>query len=401
MKLAILTALYRDALRWFYQNHKGITEQPFEIHRQAVDDHVSLWAGAWQRALTKEGFDVLTFPLNDNALLNAWANTNGVKGISPESIVIEMLRRFKPDVLWYDSVNAQLLKALKGALPSLHLVLSWTGSAVVAYDVFRECDVVLSCAPEAVTKLRNAGMPVYQLHHAFDPHWLVHTKAGKKLYDVTFVGQIVRGAAFHIERERLLKQIARDVDLSFFSPTHIMGIRDILKTLAIQTAYSLITLLKKFGLSARPSTNAAMRKILDLSSFPRFPYDGTLKDISHPPVFGTAMLEILAESRIVLNIHADTSPDYASNMRLFETTGVGSLLLTEQRRNISELFFPGDEIVTYENTGDCLEKIRWLSSHREESAAIARRGMNRTHKDHSFDRRAGMFCEIVRKHLHK
>lgn len=400
MKIAIFTALYRDALTWFYRTHDTIAEMSFEEHKHAVDNHVSLWAAAWQRALSKQGFDVLTFPLNDSALLRSWARANDVVATSPEAVMIELTRRFKPEILWYDSVNAHLLRAFKEVVPSLRLVLCWSGSAIIAYDVFRESDVVLSCAPETVTKLTLDGFRVYQMHHAFDRQWAESIKSKKRVYDVTFVGQLVRGAAFHTERERLLKRIAEKIDLSLFSPTYDMGTRDILRTFAIQAAYAAVLPLKKLGLSSFIAGYDGLRKVLDLTTFPRLPYDRTLKRIARPPVFGTEMLARLKESQIVLNIHADTSPRFASNMRLFESTGVGSLLLTEQRQNISELFLPGEEIVTYDGVDDCLQKVQWLISHREECAAIAQRGMNRVLNDHSFDQRAGIFCEIVEKHLH-
>src|SRR5262249_9046480 len=82
-----------------------------------------------------------------------------------------------------------------------------------------------------------------------------------------------------------------------------------------------------------------------------------------PAVYGLEMFRTLRDAEVTLNIHADTSPRYASNMRLFEATGVGSCLLTDSRENLGELFDPETEIVTYRSAGECLEKIDWLLSH--------------------------------------
>ncbi len=398
--MAILTALYRDALKWFYGVKGPLAGVTYEQHKHSVDENVSLWAAAWERALTKKGFDVLTFPLNDHQLLQAWAIGHGVRTDTSQSILVEMMRQFKPDILWFDSVDAALLRSLKNALPALRLVFSWSGSAVVAFDVFKESNAVLTCAPETVTRLKADGFNVHHFNHAFDPVWTQGIHGGEKLYDVTFVGQIVRGASFHVERERMLRQLAQEVDLALFSPTYEMGPADVIKTVAVQAAYLILLPLKNAGLSSQLSKWSAIKKVLGLTAMPGFPYDRSLKRIARPAVFGTGMLERLHQSRMVLNIHADTSPHFASNMRLFETTGVGSLLLTEARANMGELFQPDVEVATYTSVDDCLEKVRWLTAHPGELGEIAERGRRRTLKDHTFDQRADILCEIIGKYLH-
>jgi len=71
-----------------------------------------------------------------------------------------------------------------------------------------------------------------------------------------------------------------------------------------------------------------------------------------PGVFGSHRsgagdVPVLKGSKVVLNIHADSSPRFASNMRLFETTGMGACLLTDGRKNLTELFEPGIEVAEY------------------------------------------------------
>ena len=38
---------------------------------------------------------------------------------------------------------------------------------------------------------------------------------------------------------------------------------------------------------------------------------------------------------------------YANNMRLYEATGVGALLVTDWKENLGEMFEPGKEVVAY------------------------------------------------------
>jgi spore maturation protein CgeB len=57
-------------------------------------------------------------------------------------------------------------------------------------------------------------------------------------------------------------------------------------------------------------------------------------------------------------------------LRLFETTGIGTCLLTDWKPNISELFEP----VTYRSPAEALEKARGLLDHEPERQKIARAG---------------------------
>jgi spore maturation protein CgeB len=62
---------------------------------------------------------------------------------------------------------------------------------------------------------------------------------------------------------------------------------------------------------------------------------------------------------------------------------MGACLVTEHARNISELFEPQKEVVTYESTEDCVAKIRHLLSNPDEARQIAAAGHARTLKDHT------------------
>ncbi len=88
-------------------------------------------------------------------------------------------------------------------------------------------------------------------------------------------------------------------------------------------------------------------------------------------------------------------------MRLYEATGVGTCLLTDWKENLSELFDPGREVVTYKNTDEAIEKVRYLLDHESERTAIAAAGQRRTLRDHTANQRAGAFAEIIRRELGK
>jgi len=94
------------------------------------------------------------------------------------------------------------------------------------------------------------------------------------------------------------------------------------------------------------------------------------------------MYHVLNCSRITLNHHGDVLP-YANNMRLFEATGVGTLLLTDWKENLGEMFDPGKEVVAYRTPEECAELIRYYLAHDDERQAIARAGQGRTLREHT------------------
>ena len=111
------------------------------------------------------------------------------------------------------------------------------------------------------------------------------------------------------------------------------------------------------------------------------------------------MFQQLHNSRVSLNTHIDISSCYASNMRLYEATGVGSCLLTDWKDNLPELFEPDTEVVTYRSAEECVEKVRYLLEHERERSAIAEAGQRRVMREHTFDHRAADIHEFIRNHL--
>ena len=111
------------------------------------------------------------------------------------------------------------------------------------------------------------------------------------------------------------------------------------------------------------------------------------------------MFQKLHDSKVVLNIHGDNSPSSATNMRLFEATGVGTCLLTDWKENLHDLFEPEVEVVTYRTTEECIEKVNYLLENDTERKAIAAAGQRRTLKDHTVKQRVEQIDEIIRKHI--
>lgn len=223
--------------------------------------------------------------------------------------------------------------------------------------------------------------------------------------DFAFFGSILKQNQFHIEREKLLLYLVKFTNLQIWSdikrPTfkhrQIMLIRrkiyDII-TSAPEKSGKTLSLSRK--ISQKISRKIAGRKP---PSFSEQFVDPKIIRRTHPPVFGLEMFQQLRRSRVVFNNHIDISPVSASNMRLFETTGVGACLVTDWKKNLPQLFEPDKEVLTYRTAEECSEKVRYLLENEEARRSIAEAGQRRTLRDHTFENRAARIDEIIRKVL--
>ena len=245
---------------------------------------------------------------------------------------------------------------------------------------------------------RSGHIEVVQV--AFDPAVLDRLAPPGRTIPVTFFGSILRRSRFHLNRDRILTRLVSDIPIEIYSPSLDPPLREYAKS-AVSAALFLVTrTMRALGIlegAARRST--LVRKAALIASAPRMPVNRRLRPYLQPAVFGLKMYQTERESALVLNIHADSSPDYASNVRLFEATGAGSCLLTDWRKNIGELFEPEREIVTYRSPEECLEKARWLLEHPRERLEIAGAGQARVLKDHTFVERAPVLDDILRRAL--
>ena len=117
----------------------------------------------------------------------------------------------------------------------------------------------------------------------------------------------------------------------------------------------------------------------------------------HPPVFGLDMLNKIYNSDITINIHTDVTTKYCGNYRMFEATGLGSCLITEYRDNITELFEPDSEVVTYKNFSELKDKLKNLIGNEELCKKISIQGQKRTLKQHTLNSRLEFVDREIKK----
>ena len=108
--------------------------------------------------------------------------------------------------------------------------------------------------------------------------------------------------------------------------------------------------------------------------------------ITDTPVWGSELHDLLAKSKIVLNI---TRTDFYGaetgvNLRIFEAVAAGCFLLTDHCEELEELFEIGEEIETFRSSGELADKVRHYLNNDSERIRIARRGHERFMKCHTW-----------------
>ena len=123
---------------------------------------------------------------------------------------------------------------------------------------------------------------------------------------------------------------------------------------------------------------------LYLSSFKGIPASSPLHAHMRGEAWGQDMYDILRRSKITLNSHVDAAGGVAANMRLYEATGIGTFLLTDNLHGLSNLFRPGVHVGAYDSPADCVAKIKYYLANDRERETIALTGQQRTLHHHTY-----------------
>ncbi len=400
MRLLRITTLYQSYLDEFYRRNPALAQAAYAVQRAALDYDAFGWADFWNVALRPRGYEVLDIALNARRLQQAWASEHlgrSATNLSGAEIALAQAKAFRPDVLWLDVADESLLQRIRKEVPSVRLVLGWSGSLTTESPAWRLVDLMLSCADEVVERFTREGLRAAQLHHGYDPRVEERLEQGSKRWNVSFVGQILTGDAIHATRAQILEQVHGPAGLTIWSPDGSARPRDVLRARLREMAGTLGGALLRWGVPERglgrvPPLARATKKRLN-----RGPgLSPALRAAIRPAVYGLGMYQLLRDSHATLNVHADSSPRFASNMRLFEAPGIGTCLVTDWKENLAELFDLDREIVTYKSVGELTEKLRWLAQAPAERQAIADAGRRRAMREHTYAHRAERLDTLIR-----
>jgi spore maturation protein CgeB len=364
MKIVLFLAFYKNYLNSTYAKNPILANCGY---RQQLDILLSDnfgWPPALVRRLSELGHDVEILLVNAEPLQRAWAEENGVRFTEnwQYDIAFEQVKRFRPDVLWIGSMFKYFGDYLQQLKPFCRRIFAWIACPAPSSLNLAAIDCVLTSHANFQESFQRQGQAAEKLLPAFEPKILDQIKSGTTDIDCSFVGNL---SWAHIQRIRVMSQLANQ------TPIQIWGDRPRLKS----------------------------RGLLQKGFIPAYLEARSIKSRIRPAVWGMEMYEILARSAMTVNVHGEVAEGLAGNMRMFEATGMGSLLLTESAPNIKELYEPGEEVITYRDTEHLVDIINYYHSHPQERDEIAAAGQRKTLMKHSVAQRSAELLDIFEVYL--
>lgn len=352
MKVLVVCTYYPEFLQDLYAapqtTSASLADLDFQQQRQAVLDTAFGVGDAYSAGLRTLGCDAQEVIVNADRLQERWAvehhlTLTGNIHDRRRQILAAQIDHFRPDVLFvfeWCPLGDAFLAEIK---PHVRLLVGQIASPLPANRSFAPYDLMVSSWPPIVAYFRSEGQDAEPLRLGFDPRVLERLTVEPPCYDVTFVGGF---APSHTDRIPWLTRLLEDVDIDIFA----------------------------YGIESTPTGSP-------------------IRDHHRGQAWGRRMYETLQRSRITLNRHAridvrgSVVTSLANNMRLYEATGVGTCLITEDRDNLPELLETGREVVTYQNDAECVEKIQYYLAHPTERVVLARAGQQRTLREHTYPER--------------
>ncbi|QWD94874.1 glycosyltransferase family 1 protein [Polynucleobacter sp. MG-Unter2-18] len=373
MRVLLLDTYYPAFLRQIYSANVDLAKAGYAVQRDFLLDQCFGTSDFYSRHLNELGCEAQNLIANCVPLQNRWAQEAGISVFRPfleisprlyrlphmgrllarlpglQHLVSEQIRQFKPDVLYCQDINFLVPETLQALKKSVPLIVGQIASPLPAAPFCRGYDLILTSFPHFVPGLRALGVAAEFFRIGFDPSILERLGSVEKDIPASFVGGIGR---HHGKAVPTLEYLARKTPIEFFG----YGVENL-----------------------DPQSPIRLRH--------------------HGEVWGLDMYRALARSRITMNRHISAAENNANNMRLYEATGVGTLLLTDRKDNLGELFEIGKEVLAYESPEEAASIISHYLNHPAEAAVIARAGQARTLSEHSYAARMVELFPILKAHL--
>jgi hypothetical protein len=266
-------------------------------------------------------------------------------------VAVAQVRHLRPDVLYCQDLNFFPPNVLARMREHVRLVVGQIACPLPPTQFLAGYDLILTSFPHFVPRLRALGLASEYFRIGFDDRVLERLGPVTRDIAASFVGGISR---HHGRAVPVLEYLAQTTPMEYFG----------------------------YGAGS-----------LDKGS-PILPRH-------HGEVWGLDMYRALARSHVTFNRHIDVAENHANNMRLYEATGVGTLLLTDRKDNLDELFSVGTEVIAYSSAAEAAELIRHYIDHPREAEAIAAAGQRRTLAEHRYSLRMAELSAIMARHVGK
>ena len=373
MKIVIVDTYYAAFLARFYAQKVGLANVEYQIQLQALLDACFGTSDYYSRHLNELGCEVQDLVVNCVPLQQRWAQDNNVPLSSialkvPHrlfrvpvigkmladlpglmDVAVAQIKAAEPDVLYCQDLSFFPSDVLLQLKQHVRLIVGQIACPLPPQSFLKGYDLILTSFPHFVARLRALGVRSEYFRIGFDERVLSLLGEFRKDISFSFVGGISR---HHGGAIPLLQYLTEQTDIRLFG----------------------------YGVES-------------------LPFDSPIHQRHGGEVWGLDMYRALARSRITLNRHINVAEKNANNMRLYEATGVGTMLLTDRKDNLHELFDIGKEVVAYSSKEEAAELARYYLDNPEEAELIAKAGQARTLREHTYAHRTRELLPILKRHL--
>lgn len=401
MRLAIIQNLYSNYINDFQQSNKEFLTNYEESLKLLQFDSFS-WNGCWGEYLSDYNIEVVELYVNFDVLNQHWIKENtNISNFNIHDILIAQLNHFKIDCVLNTDVNIlddRFVKRIKNET-KVKKVYAHVCSPFFTIKVVSIYDGIYTCLKTFEEEFKTNGMPSIYIPHCFNSkiNERILTAKTDKINTVFFAGGVLKGGDLHDERETLLLEFFKEkIPLDFYSEVANYNYLKAYLVKTIKTSvYSFKKALNKINLKDETLNNIPLFN--KVNKMPGGILDKRIFKNAKKPLYGNELFSLMQNQLISLNVHPGVSKNEASNMRLFEATGVGSLLLTDFKDNINSFFDTDTEIVTYNSIEEAIEKAKYLLNNPSVALRIAEAGKKRVGQDHTFYNRAPILAEGLTK----
>ena len=329
-------------MRAYQTIHKYAPHIPFFEKQNNITNETDISFSELQKLILEDGYassyillpaledrmDEVFFTLWDYERLQyLWAKEHGLKSRDLSMIKHAQIEWYKPDVFYNHSAFCDGDFVNKYRIDQNILKVCWYGIIEQDPQTFKSYDIRLTLHRPYVKKWNDNGLKSYELQPAFDNRLGKHDSQHKTI-DFLFYGQCFYG--MFNKRNQLIRELleyGRNSKLS-------------------------IKIHLQFGDLDKP--------YLDVPFFRRFKHDTNhsrfVKMHASPPLYGELLYSTIGRSKFVINAYTDYNQHFKSNMRLFESLGCGSLLISEDG-NYPEGFEANKNFLPYKYSKDLFENI--------------------------------------------
>ncbi|GKS59181.1 hypothetical protein YTPLAS18_27080 [Nitrospira sp.] len=345
-----INTYYTGFLSAHYQRHPELAKATYEEQHHSLIGAGFGDSDFYSEGLKAAGWRAHDLIVNCAPLQAAWSrNRRTAADIRGLAIAIEQVRALSPDVLYLHDLNLATPEFLDQIRPYASLIVGQIASPIPEQADLSRLDILVSSFPHFVDAFRRDGHTAYYQPLAFEPRILGRLGEPVREHRVSFVGGL---SPAHRDRQQFVAALATHLPLECWG----------------------------YGTQALTQGGVDAKRL-------------------HGECWGMEMFGVLRRSLVTVNHHIDVAKNAANNMRLFEATGCGALLITDYKDNLNDLFEIGTEVLAYRSIEECVDLVSYCLSHPEEAAAIARRGQQRTLTHHTYRLRMEQTAEWLERHL--